>query len=123
MRVWESRQASHAGVNAPVASFLACSGRLNALCYIDESGTPDLPGNTSHYVLAGLSVEERHWKACDSDLQKLKTAYEVHDAEIHTGWILRSYLEQDRIAGFEKMDWKRRRQEVRKSRKRELLRL
>ena len=22
------------------------------LCYIDESGTPDIPGNTSHYVLA-----------------------------------------------------------------------
>ena len=26
------------------------------LCYIDESGTPELTGNTSHFVLAGISV-------------------------------------------------------------------
>jgi len=25
------------------------------LCYVDESGTPDIPGNTSHYILTGLS--------------------------------------------------------------------
>lgn len=59
------------------------------LCYIDESGTPDLPGNTSHYVLAGLAVPAWHWKTCDLDLRKLKAAYGLQDAEIHTGWILR----------------------------------
>ena len=26
------------------------------LCYIDESGTSDIPGNTSHFILAGLSL-------------------------------------------------------------------
>ncbi len=33
------------------------------LCYIDESGTPDVPGNTSHYVLAGLYVADEDWKS------------------------------------------------------------
>ena len=32
------------------------------LCYIDESGTPDVPGTTSHYVLAGLSIPDNFWK-------------------------------------------------------------
>jgi hypothetical protein len=26
------------------------------LCYIDESGTPQIPGNTSHFILAGLAI-------------------------------------------------------------------
>lgn len=32
------------------------------LCYVDESGTPDIPGNTSHYILAGLSVPDQYWR-------------------------------------------------------------
>ena len=31
------------------------------LCYIDESGTSDIPGNTSHLILAGLSLPIWHW--------------------------------------------------------------
>ena len=93
------------------------------LCYVDESGTPDLPGNTSHYVLAGLSVPAWHRKTCDADLRELKAGYGVQDTEIHTGWILRTYLEQSGIAGFDQMNWTRRRQEARKLRKRHLLQL
>ncbi len=64
------------------------------LCYVDESGTPEIPGNTSHYVLAGLAIPVWHWKTCDKDLRKLKTGYGLQDAEIHTGWLLRPYREQ-----------------------------
>ena len=38
------------------------------LCYIDESGTPDVPGNTSHYVLAGVSIPVQYWRDCDEEL-------------------------------------------------------
>ncbi|MBO4560892.1 MAG: DUF3800 domain-containing protein [Bacteroidaceae bacterium] len=34
-------------------------------CYIDESGTPQIPGNTSHYVLCGISIPVKYWKKCD----------------------------------------------------------
>jgi len=77
------------------------------LCYIDESGTPDLPGNTSHYVLAGLSVPVWHWKDCDRDLEKLKARYSLQNGEIHTGWILRRYLEQSKIDNFKNIDERR----------------
>ena len=45
------------------------------LCYIDESGTPDIPGNTSHYILAGLSIPVEHWKTCDKEIGKIKSKY------------------------------------------------
>jgi hypothetical protein len=35
------------------------------LCYIDESGTSVVPGNTSHFVLAGLSIPIVQWNGGD----------------------------------------------------------
>jgi len=35
------------------------------LCYVDESGTPDIPGNTSHFVLDGIFTPVWHWKKCE----------------------------------------------------------
>lgn len=93
------------------------------LCYIDESGTPDIPGNTSHYVLAGLSIPVWHWRDCDRGLRTIKDDYDLAGAEIHTGWILRTYLEQSKVNGFESMGFAQRRYEVEKLRKTELLRL
>jgi hypothetical protein len=26
------------------------------ICYLDESGVPDIPGNTSHYILTGVPI-------------------------------------------------------------------
>jgi hypothetical protein len=34
-------------------------------CYVDESGTSNIPGNTSHFVLAGLSIPIELWQNCD----------------------------------------------------------
>lgn len=45
------------------------------LCYIDESGTSDIPGNTSHFVLAGLSIPDRYWKTHDIQVEEIKETY------------------------------------------------
>lgn len=93
------------------------------LCYIDESGTPDIPGNTSHYILAGVSIPVQYWKDCDKDIETIKQRYKLSDKEIHVAWIMRSYLEQNRIADFEKLDYQQRRYQVNALRNSELLRL
>lgn len=93
------------------------------LCYIDESGTPDVPGNTSHYILAGLSVPDSYWKQHHTQLEKIKSRYGLEDAEIHVAWMMRPYYEQRLISGFESMTYEQRRSEVRRQRNAELLRL
>ncbi len=93
------------------------------LCYIDESGTSVIPGNTSHFILAGIAIPDYHWKDCDRDIFLLKKKWGIDDAEIHTAWMLRPYLEQRKITDFDRMDWNRRRIEVMSYRKNELYRL
>jgi len=92
-------------------------------CYIDESGTPEIPGNTSHYILAGISIPISKWKFCEKSITKIKTKYKLYDREIHTGWIARKYLEQNKITNFISLDYNQRRTEVIKIRNAELLKL
>lgn len=92
-------------------------------CYIDESGTPEIPGNTSHYVLSGLSIPISYWKLCESKIASIKRKYALPDGEIHTAWIVRKYIEQSKVQGFDGMNHAQRRHEVEKLRKAELLRL
>lgn len=92
-------------------------------CYIDESGTPEIPGNTSHYILSGLSIPITKWKYCENGITQLKKKYKLEDAEIHTAWLARKYLEQSKISDFDNLDYNQRRHEVEKHRKKELLRL
>jgi hypothetical protein len=93
------------------------------LCYIDESGTPEISGNTSHFILAGIAIPIWKWKIAEKDISNIKSKYLLSDAEIHTGWILRPYLEQKKIANFAKLSYSQRRSEIEKIRKSELLRL
>jgi hypothetical protein len=93
------------------------------LCYIDESGTPDIPGNTTHYVLAGLSVPIWHWKGCDKDIQTIKKNYGLGDAEIHTAWMLRKYRLQTKVPSFATLPYPQRRSEVASLRLGEIYRL
>ena len=93
------------------------------LCYIDESGTSNIPGNTSHFILAGLAIPIWEWKYCDTRIRNIKAKYGIVDSEIHTAWILRTYLEQSRIPNFEQLDYLKRRFEVTKYRNNELLKL
>lgn len=93
------------------------------LLYIDESGTSAIPGNTSHFILTGVSIPIWHWKNCDREIERVKQRYSLCNAEIHTAWILRRYLEQTRIPGFEALSYTQRRSEVERFRRAELLRL
>jgi hypothetical protein len=93
------------------------------LCYIDESGTPDVPGNTSHYVLAGLCVPIWNWKNCDKQIFAIKRKYGLETAEIHVAWVLRAYPEQNAIPDFDKLNRADRRSKVLSFRTAELLRL
>jgi hypothetical protein len=93
------------------------------LCYIDESGTSDIPGNTSHYVLAGLSIPVWHWRDSEKEIYTVKQKYSLENAEIHSGWLKRKYIEQSKIPNFPTLDLFQRRYEVEKYRKTELLNL
>ncbi|MCY4095746.1 MAG: DUF3800 domain-containing protein [Gammaproteobacteria bacterium] len=91
------------------------------LCYVDESGTSDLPGSTSHFILAGIVLPIWHWKSADEDIRAIKRNYGLDGAEIHTGWILRKYHEQSKVIDFEKLDYHQRRIQVEKLRHANLL--
>lgn len=93
------------------------------LTYIDESGTHAVPGNTSHYILAGLSIPISKWKSCEKAVSIIKSRFNLGDSEIHTGWMMRPYLEQEQIDNFESMDYATRAFNVKKLRNKELLRL
>lgn len=93
------------------------------LCYVDESGTSDIPGNTSHFVLAGFSIPIHRWKYCDSAVLAIKKKYDLRNAEIHVAWILRPYIEQAKIPNFGNLNYAQRRYRVQQYRNTELLRL
>ena len=119
----KSRQASLSWVITLklVAFFVYIS--MVYFCYIDESGTPQVPGNTSHYVLCGVSIPVKFWKKCDRTINYIKRKYGLEDAEIHTGWIMRTYLEQSRIPDFENLSFDDRRREVIKMRMAEIFKV
>lgn len=93
------------------------------LCYIDESGTPDIPGNTSHFVLAGLSVPDEYWKGHHRQVESIKNRYGLAGAEVHVAWMMRPYVEQQGIPYFDSMGHSERRSQVHRARAAEVLRL
>ena len=93
------------------------------LCYIDESGTPEMSGNTTHFVLAGISIPIWHWGDADRDIRNIKKKFDLQDEEIHTAWLLRKYWEQNQINDFNKFNRSQRRRAVETFRDRNLLRL
>lgn len=82
-----------------------------------------MTGNTSHFVLAGLAIPISKWKYCENGISQIKNKYGLKDAEIHTAWIARKYLEQSKIVDFEKLTYSKRIYEVGKYRKKEMLTL
>ncbi len=82
------------------------------LCYIDESGTSDIPGNSAYFVLAGISIPIWHWGGCDAEVNQVKIRFGLLDAELHTAWLLRRYVEQESITDFDDMDYVQRRSAV-----------
>ncbi len=88
--------------------------------YVDESGTPELDPNSDHFVIAGLSIPLREWKAHDAQLRKLLNARRLGTAEIHTAFMARRYPEQQRIPGFAVLSDDKRREAVTIERKKDL---
>lgn len=70
------------------------------LFYVDESGTPEIPGVSDHFVLAAIGIPVDKWTKCDKQINQLKTSYSLSDAEIHVGWMVRHYKEQEDIENF-----------------------
>ncbi len=93
------------------------------LCYIDKSGTSSVPGNTSHFILAGLAIPIEQWRNCDVEIAAIKGKYDLLSAEIHVAWILRPYHDQQQIPEFAAMNYRQRRSAAETIRKSELLRL
>ena len=93
------------------------------LCYIDESGTSATPGNTSHFVLAGMALPIWHWKDADREITRVLARYDLADQEFHTAWLLRKYFEQTKIPNFDTMNYAARKAAVQRQRTAELLRL
>jgi Protein of unknown function (DUF3800) len=93
------------------------------ICYIDESGTSDVPGTSSHFVLAGVSVPIEYWRTADKQISQTLSKYGLEKDELHTAWMARKYLEQSRIANFENLDWPTRRSAVHRERVKQLLAL
>ncbi len=93
------------------------------VCYIDESGTPEVPGNTSHFILAGISIPIWHWGDADREVTSVLKKYGLENEELHTAWLLRSYREQSQIPNFGRLDWTARRSAVIRERNTHLLQL
>jgi len=74
---------------------------LSSLAYLSQSGKKD----------------------CDKNIRQIKRKYDLLDAEIHTAWILRKYLEQVKISKFDDLSYQDRRSKADEYRKRELFRL
>ena len=93
------------------------------LCYIDESGVPEIGRGTSHFVLVGLSIEAWDWKRQDRAVSAIKNKYGLANTEVHTGWMTRRYLEQERIPDFDKLSWADRRTQSKAAREDHLLKV
>ena len=91
------------------------------LCYIDESGTADVPGTTSHFILAGISLPIWHWRDADREVSDILSRYDLSGEELHTAWILRSYVEQQHIPNFSQLSRGERRVAVERERNRQIL--
>jgi hypothetical protein len=91
------------------------------LCYLDESGTTELGGNTSHFVLLGFAVPADVWIDKDRRINKIKEKFALANKEIHTGYIVREYPEQKKIPDFEKLDFPARRDAMKNAREQQLI--
>jgi len=93
------------------------------LCYIDESGTPDIPGNTSHFILAAVLLPISYWKASELKIQEIKAKYSLKGKEIHTAWIMRKYHAESKIPEFEAKTYPERRHKIKQIRNARLIEL
>jgi Protein of unknown function (DUF3800) len=93
------------------------------LCYIDESGTPEVPGNTSHFILCGIAIPIWHWRNVEQEITFALKPFGLDEEEFHTAWLMRPYIEQSKITNFAALNWSQRRAAVEMERNKYLLKL
>lgn len=93
------------------------------LCYLDESGSPEIGKDTPHFVLLGLSIPASTWRYKDREITPIKQKYGLASTEIHTAWMARRYLEQEKTTDFDKLDWPSRRKAVKAARDATLIKI
>jgi hypothetical protein len=82
------------------------------ICYLDESGTPELTGSGTQFVYAGFAIPALTWRDKDIQIQTIKDQHFLTNTEIHTAWISRPYPEQDKIPNFINMSHEERKKNV-----------
>jgi hypothetical protein len=92
------------------------------MCYLDESGVQENTG-TSHFVLLGLAVVAEQWKAIENQITQCKRNYGLADAEIHSAWVARRYIEEEQVPDFERLSWDDRRKATAAKRDQSLIRV
>lgn len=112
---WERRLRLQRGLGPAPDAFFVEGGPLY-ICYLDESGVIERGAGTSHFVLLGLAVPAETWKQKDVEISTIKLKHRLGTAEIHTGWMLRRYQEQEQLTGFEQMSETNRRLAVTQAR-------
>jgi len=58
------------------------------ICYLDESGIPELAGNTGHFVYAGIAIPADTWFAKDREINIVKD---------RLGWTIRKFIRDGSI--------------------------
>jgi hypothetical protein len=77
--------------------------------YLDESGTTEAGDNSRQFVLLGLAIPSSAWKRLDDEVTQCLQPFGLADQEIHTAWMVRRYVEQEKLRGFEHLTWADRR--------------
>jgi hypothetical protein len=90
------------------------------ILYVDESGTPELDPDSSHFVLVGLTIPLGSWRKHDGDLRGVVASRRLAGVELHAGWMARRYPEQERINGFVNLTDEQRRDAVTVERRKDL---
>ncbi len=75
--------------------------------YLDESGS-----NTTHFVLLGLAIPALSWRNKSAQVAKIKDTFQLSGQEIHTAWMRRQYIEQNKTTDFESLNHEDRRSAV-----------
>jgi hypothetical protein len=72
-----------------------------SLCFLDESGVPEIPGNSTHFVLAAKSIPNERWRQADAATFPILAKYGRggEGEELHTAWLLGTDLDHSTING------------------------
>jgi hypothetical protein len=61
------------------------------ICYLDESGTPELTGSGTQFIYAGFAIPALTWRDKDIQIQTIKDQHFLTNTEICTALISRPY--------------------------------